>query len=52
MGLVLAVIWELMETAGSVLVTPGIHNPPLDTVLDIGAGMIGAAMVGLSRRPL
>lgn len=51
-GLVLAVIWELMEAAGSVLVTPEIHNPPLDTVLDIGAGMIGAAMVGLRRHPL
>lgn len=51
-GLGLAVVWELLEVAGYHLVTPEIHNPPLDTVLDIAAGVIGSAVVGLRRAPL
>ncbi|WP_129660969.1 hypothetical protein [Rothia halotolerans] len=50
-GLALAVVWELMEFLGFLLVTPEIHIPPLDTVTDILAGLLGAALCALRTRP-
>jgi hypothetical protein len=50
-GLALAVTWELMELLGFLLVTPEIHIPPLDTVTDILAGLLGAALCALRTRP-
>ena len=50
-GLALAVVWELMELLGFLLVTPEIHIPPLDTVTDILAGLLGAALCAFRTRP-
>lgn len=50
-GLVIAVVWEGMELLGFLFVTPEIHIPPLDTLGDIVAGVLGAALVGFHRRP-
>lgn len=46
-GAVLAVVWELMELAGSRWVDPSIHVAPADTALDIAAGLGGAASAAL-----
>ena len=48
-GLALAVVWEIMELIGFLFVTPDIHIPPLDTLTDILAGVLGAGLVGLHR---
>lgn len=48
-GLALAVVWEIMELIGFLFVTPDIHIPPLDTLTDVLAGILGAALVGLHR---
>lgn len=50
-GLVLAVVWEIMEILGFLLVTPDIHIPPLDTLSDVAVGVLGAALVGLHKTP-
>lgn len=44
-GLVLAVVWEVMELLGFFLVTPEIHIPPFDTLSDVAVGVLGAALV-------
>lgn len=49
-GLVLAVVWEVMELLGFLLVTPDIHIPPLDTLSDVTVGVLGAALVALHRK--
>lgn len=50
-GLSLATVWEIMELLGFLFVTPEIHIPPLDTLLDVIVGVLGAAMVGRHREP-
>ena len=50
-GLVIAVVWEVMELLGFLLVTPDIHIPPLDTLGDIAMGVLGAATAGFNRQP-
>ncbi|MCG7424111.1 hypothetical protein [Kocuria rhizophila] len=50
-GLSLATAWEIMELLGFLFVTPEIHIPPLDTLLDVTVGVLGAAMVGRYREP-
>lgn len=50
-GLSLATVWEIMELLGFLFVTPEIHIPPLDTLLDVTVGVLGAAMVGRHRTP-
>ena len=50
-GLSLATVWEIMELLGFLFVTPEIHIPPLDTLLDVTVGVLGAAMVGRHREP-
>lgn len=50
-GLALAVVWEVMELLGYLLVTPEIHIPPLDTLTDILSGLAGAALCALRTRP-
>lgn len=50
MGLVLAVVWEVMELLGFLLVTPDIHIPPLDTISDVIVGVLGAALVALHKK--
>lgn len=49
-GLVLAVVWEVMELLGFLLVTPDIHIPPLDTLTDVAVGVLGAALVALHKK--
>lgn len=46
-GLTLALVWELMELLGFLLVDPEIYIPPLDTLGDIAVGVAGASLVGL-----
>lgn len=49
-GLVLAVVWEVMELLGFLLVTPDIHIPPLDTLSDVAVGVLGAGLVALHKK--
>ncbi len=49
-GLALAAVWELMELIGFLFVTPDIHIPPLDTLSDVAAGVLGASLAGLHRK--
>ena len=51
-GLVLAVVWELMELIGFLFVTPDIHIPMLDTLSDVAVGILGASLAGLHRKSL
>lgn len=51
-GLVLALVWELMELVGFLFVTPDIHIPPLDTLSDVAVGVLGASLAGLHRKSL
>lgn len=46
-GAVLAVLWELMELAGSIWVDASIYVAPADTALDIAAGIGGAVTAAL-----
>jgi hypothetical protein len=46
-GAVLAVVWELMELAGSRWVDPSIHVAPADTALDLAAGLGGTVSAAL-----
>ncbi|MGP9539839.1 hypothetical protein ACT3SP_17720 [Brachybacterium sp. AOP43-C2-M15] len=46
-GAVLAVLWEVMELAGWHWVDSSVHVAPLDTALDLVAGMAGAVGAGL-----
>lgn len=46
-GVVLAMLWELMELAGASWVDSSIYVAPADTALDIAAGVIGAAAAAL-----
>lgn len=46
-GAVLAVVWELMESAGARWVDSSIYVAPADTALDIAAGVAGSAAAGL-----
>ena len=50
-GFLIAVVWEVMELLGFLFVTPEIHIPPLDTLLDVIVGVLGAALVGRHRTP-
>ena len=50
-GLSLATVWEIMELLGFLFVTPEIHIPPLDTLLDVTVGVRGAAVGGRHREP-
>lgn len=43
-GVVVALVWELMELAGARWVDSSIHTAPADTLLDIAAGVSGAAV--------
>lgn len=47
LGTTLAVLWEIAEWVGYVLVDPTIHVAPGDTVGDLTAGMLGSAIAGL-----
>lgn len=46
-GVILAVVWELMELAGHHWVDPTVYVAPADTVLDIVSGLAGALAAGL-----
>lgn len=46
-GVMLAVVWELMELAGHHWVDPTVHVAPADTAGDIVAGLAGALTAGL-----
>lgn len=46
-GVILAVVWELMELAGHHWVDPTVYVAPADTVLDIVSGLAGALTAGL-----
>lgn len=49
-GVVLAVVWEVMEFLGYHWVTPEIHIAPLDTIGDIVVGVLGGALVAVHTR--
>lgn len=46
-GLVLAVVWELMELAGHLWVDDSVHVPPVDTALDVLAALVGSVVGAL-----
>lgn len=46
-GVILAVVWELMELAGHHWVDPTVYVAPADTAGDIVAGLAGALIAGL-----
>lgn len=46
-GLVLAILWELMELAGHRWVDPSVYVAPSDTALDLAAGLAGTVTAAL-----
>lgn len=46
-GLVLAIVWELMELAGNRWVDPSVYVAPSDTALDVAAGLAGTVIATL-----
>lgn len=46
-GLVLAVVWEVLELWGHVVIDPTVYVAPWDTVLDVASGVVGAVIAGV-----
>lgn len=49
-GLVLSVVWEVLELWGHARIDPAVHVAPVDTAGDIAAGLVGAAVAAMLRR--